>query len=167
MTGTFSKPVPVQQLKTIYDKYGTRNNKVKSLMRATRNRVHMPSPHACVVRHRYSCSGIPQDNGQQKSPGGCLPGPHVYCCVLLVSGFPECYGLSLMVMTTVTFRAAGRDPFGSRPSTGTIAVRTSPTLWMVTVDAPSEKLSLIHISEPTRLGMISYAVFCLKKKKKT
>src|SRR5665648_880792 len=27
-------------------------------------------------------------------------------------------------------------------------------------------LSLIHISEPTRLGMISYAVFCLKKKTK-
>src|SRR5428012_22410 len=27
-------------------------------------------------------------------------------------------------------------------------------------------LSLIHISEPTRLGMISYAVFCLKKKNK-
>src|SRR5450759_4264383 len=24
-------------------------------------------------------------------------------------------------------------------------------------------LALIHISEPTRLGMISYAVFCLKK----
>src|SRR5450756_3013565 len=29
----------------------------------------------------------------------------------------------------------------------------------------SRHLSLIHISEPTRLGMISYAVFCLKKKK--
>ena len=29
-----------------------------------------------------------------------------------------------------------------------------------------QDLSLIHISEPTRLGMISYAVFCLKKKKK-
>src|SRR5450756_1114726 len=29
-----------------------------------------------------------------------------------------------------------------------------------------QSLSLIHISEPTRLGMISYAVFCLKKKKK-
>ena len=27
-------------------------------------------------------------------------------------------------------------------------------------------LSLIHISEPTRLGMISYAVFCLKKNTK-
>src|SRR5659263_262358 len=25
----------------------------------------------------------------------------------------------------------------------------------------SDSLSLIHISEPTRLGMISYAVFCL------
>ena len=31
---------------------------------------------------------------------------------------------------------------------------------------PAFVLSLIHISEPTRLGMISYAVFCLKKKKK-
>eukprot|EP00658_Telonema_sp_P-2_P013181 TRINITY_DN14996_c0_g1_i2.p1 TRINITY_DN14996_c0_g1~~TRINITY_DN14996_c0_g1_i2.p1 ORF type:complete len:309 (-),score=86.74 TRINITY_DN14996_c0_g1_i2:32-958(-) len=30
----------------------------------------------------------------------------------------------------------------------------------------SQKLSLIHISEPTRLLSISYAVFCLKKKKK-
>src|SRR5660397_282341 len=29
-----------------------------------------------------------------------------------------------------------------------------------------EHLSLIHISEPTRLRRISYAVFCLKKKKK-
>ena len=31
--------------------------------------------------------------------------------------------------------------------------------------ARAEGLSLIHISEPTRLGMISYAVFCLKKKR--
>src|SRR5450756_686959 len=31
------------------------------------------------------------------------------------------------------------------------------TVWIVYC------LSLIHISEPTRLGMISYAVFCLKK----
>src|SRR5665648_1175190 len=29
---------------------------------------------------------------------------------------------------------------------------------------PVRDISLIHISEPTRLGMISYAVFCLKKK---
>src|SRR5678815_5875374 len=31
---------------------------------------------------------------------------------------------------------------------------------------PHVTLSLIHISEPTRLLSISYAVFCLKKKKK-
>ena len=30
--------------------------------------------------------------------------------------------------------------------------------------SPSMFLSLIHISEPTRLLSISYAVFCLKKK---
>src|SRR5450756_2756828 len=39
--------------------------------------------------------------------------------------------------------------------------RTTSLVWL-TVD---KDLSLIHISEPTRLGMISYAVFCLKKKK--
>src|SRR5450756_1564948 len=39
-------------------------------------------------------------------------------------------------------------------------------VWDVSVVALVTILSLIHISEPTRLGMISYAVFCLKKKKK-
>eukprot|EP00658_Telonema_sp_P-2_P035652 TRINITY_DN25884_c0_g1_i1.p3 TRINITY_DN25884_c0_g1~~TRINITY_DN25884_c0_g1_i1.p3 ORF type:complete len:161 (+),score=46.85 TRINITY_DN25884_c0_g1_i1:144-626(+) len=33
--------------------------------------------------------------------------------------------------------------------------------------SPGCNLSLIHISEPTRLLSISYAVFCLKKKKST
>src|SRR5665648_487703 len=37
---------------------------------------------------------------------------------------------------------------------------------MTYIPAKDGNLSLIHISEPTRLGMISYAVFCLKKKKK-
>jgi len=41
----------------------------------------------------------------------------------------------------------------------------SPAGYMVAVLALME-LSLIHISEPTRLRRISYAVFCLKKKKK-
>src|SRR5665648_159416 len=31
-----------------------------------------------------------------------------------------------------------------------------------TINGTGSDLSLIHISEPTRLGMISYAVFCLK-----
>src|SRR5450756_1741851 len=44
-------------------------------------------------------------------------------------------------------------------------------VWGVLIEMSDEdkersfvELSLIHISEPTRLGMISYAVFCLKKK---
>src|SRR5450756_536520 len=41
--------------------------------------------------------------------------------------------------------------------------RRSPSRGVLRADYD---LSLIHISEPTRLGMISYAVFCLKKKKK-
>src|SRR5665648_616352 len=44
----------------------------------------------------------------------------------------------------------------------TIVVTGGPMLPGFAMD---EYLSLIHISEPTRLGMISYAVFCLKKKK--
>src|SRR5450756_2944083 len=45
--------------------------------------------------------------------------------------------------------------------------RISVEIAMQWTNAYSESvhtLSLIHISEPTRLGMISYAVFCLKKK---
>eukprot|EP00658_Telonema_sp_P-2_P018065 TRINITY_DN17072_c0_g1_i3.p2 TRINITY_DN17072_c0_g1~~TRINITY_DN17072_c0_g1_i3.p2 ORF type:complete len:131 (+),score=20.20 TRINITY_DN17072_c0_g1_i3:238-630(+) len=34
------------------------------------------------------------------------------------------------------------------------------------IEDAEQSLSLIHISEPTRLLSISYAVFCLKKKKK-
>src|SRR5450756_1444071 len=45
---------------------------------------------------------------------------------------------------------------GDRADTVTTVSPTNPT--------KAVDLSLIHISEPTRLGMISYAVFCLKKK---
>eukprot|EP00658_Telonema_sp_P-2_P029579 TRINITY_DN22486_c0_g1_i1.p1 TRINITY_DN22486_c0_g1~~TRINITY_DN22486_c0_g1_i1.p1 ORF type:complete len:294 (-),score=53.98 TRINITY_DN22486_c0_g1_i1:88-969(-) len=41
-----------------------------------------------------------------------------------------------------------------------------PKEWETRANERSENLSLIHISEPTRLLSISYAVFCLKKKKK-
>src|SRR5450759_4857142 len=50
---------------------------------------------------------------------------------------------------TYTVRAKGR--LTAAEEFGEIVVRSNPDL------------SLIHISEPTRLGMISYAVFCLKK----
>src|SRR5450756_1429538 len=50
-----------------------------------------------------------------------------------------------------------------------LSVRQTPTFFINGVKlegATAQALSLIHISEPTRLGMISYAVFCLKTKKK-
>src|SRR5450830_104848 len=59
-----TKQFPVQQLTILYSKYGTRNNKVKSLMRATQGLVPLTD----------------------ENPGGCPPGLHVYCCILLQSG---------------------------------------------------------------------------------
>ena len=40
-----------------------------------------------------------------------------------------------------------------------------PSFHKLPPSPPAKHLSLIHISEPTRLLSISYAVFCLKKKK--
>ena len=50
---------------------------------------------------------------------------------------------------------------GSDIQAGVSLYQIDPATYQASYD-----LSLIHISEPTRLGMISYAVFCLKKKKK-
>eukprot|EP00658_Telonema_sp_P-2_P074015 TRINITY_DN63186_c0_g1_i1.p1 TRINITY_DN63186_c0_g1~~TRINITY_DN63186_c0_g1_i1.p1 ORF type:complete len:104 (-),score=12.90 TRINITY_DN63186_c0_g1_i1:41-352(-) len=50
----------------------------------------------------------------------------------------------------------------SRHSLATLAPHHTMVYLHVT---PQLALSLIHISEPTRLLSISYAVFCLKKKK--
>src|SRR5450756_2988343 len=58
--------------------------------------------------------------------------------------------------------------YGGSISVLAIDPKTPATLYAGTNSSGvfrSTDLSLIHISEPTRLGMISYAVFCLKKKK--
>src|SRR5674536_402184 len=58
--------------------------------------------------------------------------------------------------------AGDKNPF--RPGmSATVDIRTQSKADIITV--PIQSLSLIHISEPTRLLSISYAVFCLKKKK--
>src|SRR5665648_240455 len=45
-----------------------------------------------------------------------------------------------------------------------VLILDEPTVGLDIITARTViELSLIHISEPTRLGMISYAVFCLKK----
>ena len=67
--------------------------------------------------------------------------------------------------------ALGMDSVESAISSNAIVLTTIKNGECLTstrknVDRGINMLSLIHISEPTRLGMISYAVFCLKKKKK-
>ena len=49
---------------------------------------------------------------------------------------------------------------------GTNGSGKSTILKIITGVLSPTSLSLIHISEPTRQAEISYAVFCLKKKKK-
>src|SRR5450759_2310334 len=57
-------------------------------------------------------------------------------------------------------------PYDSIPvgtTSYTVSTAPYPHTRVITVTEPAVqvvKLSLIHISEPTRLGMISYAVFC-------
>src|SRR5450756_2810759 len=75
-------------------------------------------------------------------------------------------------------RTGGRTPVSILRLVGGVLLVLVGVLLLVWQDAPPASLlrsaaatlavlilSLIHISEPTRLGMISYAVFCLKKKK--
>eukprot|EP00658_Telonema_sp_P-2_P015044 TRINITY_DN15759_c0_g1_i9.p2 TRINITY_DN15759_c0_g1~~TRINITY_DN15759_c0_g1_i9.p2 ORF type:complete len:121 (+),score=21.46 TRINITY_DN15759_c0_g1_i9:396-758(+) len=61
----------------------------------------------------------------------------------------------------------------SLSSSARMALSTPQPVWMEVIHICGrfpvlcvDTLSLIHISEPTRLLSISYAVFCLKKKKK-
>ena len=65
------------------------------------------------------------------------------------SGF-DALGLAVTLYNTVTFEES--DHLDISAADGTRIPR-------------GESLSLIHISEPTRRTPISYAVFCLKKKK--
>src|SRR5665648_165554 len=82
------------------------------------------------------------------------------------------WGLSVLSQVTSIFTGITISPSPLGPTTApgcdepTSRCQTSPSIWTLGGDKPVIPLSLIHISEPTRLGMISYAVFCLKKKKK-
>src|SRR5450759_4816692 len=64
------------------------------------------------------------------------------------------------------YRLNRRGPCGSsthamgRSQYGVLNTCSGPDLPSLKKHQAPPKLSLIHISEPTRLGMISYAVFC-------
>src|SRR5450756_2958467 len=67
------------------------------------------------------------------------------------------YGVRRLIALSTASSKDPNDKLGIKLKTMITFVKTtSPDAYADIV------LSLIHISEPTRLGMISYAVFCLK-----
>ena len=89
----------------------------------------------------------------------------------------ECFGLSglkghitggtmhIVVNNQIGFTTSPHDSRSS-PYPTDISLMVEAPIFHVNGDDPEAvvHLSLIHISEPTRLRRISYAVFCLKKK---
>src|SRR5450756_2710395 len=84
--------------------------------------------------------------------------------------FPRATGAILRVAAACTTRVTV-EGLENIPQSGPLLVicnhcSNADGMLLLAYIVPALGLSLIHISEPTRLGMISYAVFCLKKKKK-
>src|SRR5659263_140908 len=76
-------------------------------------------------------------------------------------------GLSTTIAMVLQSRVTGcviRSSRGPCPVTALLHPRLQPVILLLKASVPGAwvpVLTLIHISEPTRLGMISYAVFCL------
>ena len=81
--------------------------------------------------------------------------------------YPSCNGNGeSSIEARVTFRVDMGNEIVSNNGVHIAGTMESPNgsiEEMLDSDDDGIYLSLIHISEPTRLGMISYAVFCLKK----
>ena len=76
--------------------------------------------------------------------------------------------VAMVTVGVATPTTAAEETVGAEEARLVDVVAREPARILVEVTgavATALGLSLIHISEPTRLGMISYAVFCLKKKK--
>src|SRR5450756_3200349 len=85
--------------------------------------------------------------------------------VLLLLGAASGLGYLAMhhhIQRDVTYNASNSLEPGSVDVLRQLSGPVTITVYATEQDARLG-LSLIHISEPTRLGMISYAVFCLKK----
>eukprot|EP00658_Telonema_sp_P-2_P005273 TRINITY_DN11977_c0_g1_i3.p1 TRINITY_DN11977_c0_g1~~TRINITY_DN11977_c0_g1_i3.p1 ORF type:complete len:114 (+),score=43.85 TRINITY_DN11977_c0_g1_i3:217-558(+) len=78
-----------------------------------------------------------------------------------------------MLVTKSYVRPKAKDLVKLLVVMGALGMSGNQTFFVLGLDivgsdiAAVYNLSLIHISEPTRLLSISYAVFCLKKKKKS
>src|SRR5678816_3428724 len=93
-----------------------------------------------------------------------------------LSGLPASTSFDWRVRTNCSSGSSGyaQTTFSTLSETGGGGSCNAPTglstsgitISSATANWSAVSLSLIHISEPTRLLSISYAVFCLKKKKK-
>src|SRR5678816_4893800 len=91
--------------------------------------------------------------------------PYLYMCCLF-----QFVASIVLVLCSISFAEEPAAPVQGPPSPHQPLPpeRTSPstsessTVFKPVRDWWNDKLSLIHISEPTRLLSISYAVFCLK-----
>src|SRR5450756_1762717 len=99
-----------------------------------------------------------------------------YCAEQYIGYFHRVSGLETVILRYANVYGPRQDPNGEAGVVGIFARRIlldqecivygdgEQTRDFVFVDDVAHaNISLIHISEPTRLGMISYAVFCLKK----
>src|SRR5450756_2379492 len=92
------------------------------------------------------------------------------CCVPVIAGLLHFRILSCLMEGRIRScllphhlpDVSRRSNLSASPGVPVLSPSPSPVDHQV-CDRAEESLSLIHISEPTRLGMISYAVFCLKK----
>src|SRR5450756_3247126 len=84
------------------------------------------------------------------------------CCQFQLTGLTPHLTKGEALLAAKAFRATGRKELPEADDRACPMLKRETGRCMIYADRP---LSLIHISEPTRLGMISYAVFCLKKKK--
>src|SRR5665648_1131872 len=109
----------------------------------------LPSRSRPAERARRRPAALPRARDGCVASGGCI----------LLNGDPCRPPQSSSPHSHLVRRATEQERWGTRriPPSSAGGREPRPT---------NRALSLIHISEPTRLGMISYAVFCLKKKKK-
>src|SRR5678816_853212 len=117
----------------------------------------------------HQCIGSESIGNSKFQPHGILATLRICKYVIMIT--TGSIGLTITVPgkgLTGCYQGVGSESIGNSKfqSHGILAtLRICKYVIMITTGGIGLTLSLIHISEPTRLLSISYAVFCLKKKK--
>src|SRR5680860_229206 len=116
-------------------------------------------------RHRTLATQFGRRGGFRAYPASCVASARLQSCCSARSGRMPAYALTSDSPVDNAGGAANGASIALLPHNSAAAAgfaHIQPVVWRQRV----RFLSLIHISEPTRRTPISYAVFCLKKKKK-